>query len=80
MSLDIFSSSSIINTFSALRVVLTIGKHHFVSFTIAMTHVPFVNLGVASEILHSDNQGVGNRGSDALYQDWRFQTKVIYFA
>ena len=38
MSLQILSFSSIINTFSALRVALTIGKCHFARF--CNRHVP----------------------------------------
>ena len=45
--------SSITNTFLALCVALMIGKRHF---AIATTHVAFVNIGVACEILRSDNQ------------------------
>ena len=46
------------NTFSALRVALTIDKTILKDFATVTTHVAFANVGVACEILRSDNQCV----------------------
>ena len=62
MSLQISSFSSIINTFSALHVAFEDWKAPFCKISQSPRPHGFRNLGVACEILHSDNRGSEHRG------------------
>ena len=77
-SLKIYSFSLIINTFLALHIALTMGKLHFARFRNCQTHMAFVNVGVACEILHPDNQGSDNRGCTAFLPVCYSNSDTIY--